>query len=133
MDYPPPSYSEPAPRSGNSLALVSMILGIVAWVFGLGGSCIVGMVLPVGVSCTVSLLALGGLAAAICGHVAQGQIKASGGMQGGGGQATAGIIMGWLGFGLPLCLLLAGVVVIVILALSGPAIGDVFSNIILSL
>lgn len=76
---PPPSYyaNQPYPyapaRPTNGLAIASLVLGLV-WCFGLG-----------------SLLAV------IFGHVAKRQIKESGGAQTGGGMATAGLVLGWLG------------------------------------
>ena len=69
------------PKSTNGLAISSMVLGIV-WVYWLG-----------------SILAL------IFGYVALGQIRDSGGRQGGRGMAIAGIVLGWVGVGvLTLCI-----------------------------
>jgi hypothetical protein len=69
-----PTYAAPAaPQSTNGLAIASLVLGIV-WIAGLG-----------------SLLAL------IFGVVSKRQIRDSGGRQGGGGMATAGIVLGIVG------------------------------------
>ena len=79
---PPPSpvpYGQPgyvyAPRT-NSLAIASLVTGILAWLL-----------------CPL----LGGILAVIFGHVSRGQIKRSG--EGGGGMALAGLILGYLNLG----------------------------------
>ena len=71
----PPGYGQPVPvgQTTNGLAIASLVLGIV-WVFGLG-----------------SILAV------IFGFVARKQIRESGGRQGGGGMAIAGIVLGFVG------------------------------------
>ncbi len=68
----------------NALAIVSLIFGILGWTL-----------MPV----------IGNLIAIICGHIARGQIRQSGGTQEGDGLALAGLILGYLG-------LLLGMVVI---------------------
>jgi hypothetical protein len=94
----------------NTLALVSMILGIagipLSFCYGMG--------------------VLSSIAALITGIIARKQIKDSAGKETGDGMALAGIILGSI-FGI---LILLAVVVIVILALMGPAIGSIFSNIV---
>ena len=80
---PPPGpvapYGQPlyvyAPRT-NSLAIASLVTGILSWVL-----------------CPF----LGAILAVIFGHVARGQIKQSG--EGGGGMAIAGLILGYLNLG----------------------------------
>jgi hypothetical protein len=82
--YPPPP---PPPVGGTSAwAIISLIGGILGWlgVFGIGG-----------------------LVAVICGHIAKGEIRKSGGTVTGGGLATTGLILGYLN--------LAGVLVAVCL------------------
>jgi len=64
-----PAASLQPQASTNGLAITSMIMGLLG----------------------ISPLAL------IFGYVAKGQIRASGGLQAGGGMATAGIVLGWLG------------------------------------
>lgn len=61
------------PARINGLAIASMVLGIV-WIYGIGAA-----------------LAL------IFGYRARRQIQASGGAESGGGMATAGIVLGWVG------------------------------------
>lgn len=78
--YPPP----PALRPTNGMAVASMILGIL-WLYWLG-----------------SILAL------IFGYIAKKQIKER--HESGGGMATAGIVLGWVGVGL-LVVVLAAVVI----------------------
>lgn len=67
--------------------------------------------------------------AIITGHMAKKEIRNSQGRLTGDGMATAGLILGYV----QLILVIIPVCVIVILALMGPAIGDVFSNIILNI
>jgi len=69
--YPPSVYVY-GPRS-NSLAVASLIFGIISWFL-----------------CPF----VGGLLAVILGHVAKSQIRRSG--EGGGGLATAGLILGYI-------------------------------------
>ena len=94
----------------NSLAIVSLILGVVSipMLFCYGGG------IPFGI------------AALITGLIARRQIKESGGAQNGEGMALAGTILGGIVgvfFGLVVC-------VISILLLLGPVVGNVFSNIV---
>ena len=75
----------PAPMTRSSTtALISMIAGIAGWT-----------VLPF----------LGAIVAVITGHIAQSEIKKSGGLVTGKGMAVAGLIMGYLSIALGLCLL----------------------------
>ena len=72
----PPVYSAPVMvirPATNSLAVVSLVAGIISWFM-----------------CPF----VGGILAVITGHVARSQIKRSG--EGGGGLATAGLILGYL-------------------------------------
>ncbi|WP_172639426.1 DUF4190 domain-containing protein [Streptomyces tailanensis] len=77
-----PAYPYAPPRPTNGLAIASMVLGIV-WIYWIG-----------------SVLAL------IFGYVARKQIKER--HEGGGGMATAGIVLGWVGVGVLSLLLVAG-------------------------
>ena len=79
------------PRQGTSgMAIASMVLGIL-WLYWIG-----------------SILAL------VFGYVAKRQIRDSGGTLGGGGMATAGIVLGWIGVAV-----LAVGIVVAIAAASG--------------
>jgi uncharacterized membrane protein SpoIIM required for sporulation len=79
--YPP----NQIPQTRNStMAIVSLISGIAGW-----------SLLPF----------LGSIVAIITGHIAQGEIKKSGGMITGKGMATAGLILGYLSVALGLCAL----------------------------
>lgn len=79
---PPPMYAPPGATYGyqkqsvNGFAIASLVLGIV-WIYWIG-----------------SILAL------VFGYMAKRQIAASNGNEGGGGLATAGIVLGWIGIGL---------------------------------
>lgn len=68
--YGQPQWGPPATKT-NGMAIASMVLGIV-WIYWIG-----------------SILAL------VFGYIAKSQIKKRG--EGGGGMATAGIILGWIG------------------------------------
>ncbi len=84
----------------NTLALTSMILGIaaivLAFIWGIG-------VIP-------------GIVAVILGHIGMGQIKSSGGTQGGNGMALAGLITGYIAIGIAVIYVV--VIVLVFSALS---------------
>jgi hypothetical protein len=98
------------PATTNGLAIASLVLGIIS----------------VPTSCCYGGGILFAIPAFITGLVARMQIQASDGTQRGEGMALAGMIMG----GLVTAFLGIAIVVIIVLALLGPAIGEVFSNII---
>lgn len=92
-------------RETSGLAIASLVTGILTW-----------FLIPI----------LGAIAAVITGHLAKREIRDSADRLGGDGMATAGLVLGYLQvvfIVVPLCL-------IVLLALMGPAIGNVFSNIV---
>ena len=68
--------AQPAAALTSSLAIWSLVLGILA----------------------LLLAGLTAIPAVICGHLALGKIKRSGGTQSGGGLAIAGLVTGYLGF-----------------------------------
>lgn len=78
----PPGYAPP-PRT-NGMAIAAMVLGIV-WIYWIG-----------------SILAL------VFGYVARRQIRERG--ESGGGMATAGIVLGWVGVGTLGLLLVGGLI-----------------------
>lgn len=83
-------YSAPGPAAPrtSSMAIISLISGIAAW---------------------LGIFGLGGLLAVIFGHMAKGEIRKSGGMVTGDGMATAGLILGYANIALAvigLCLFL---------------------------
>lgn len=72
--YPPvPQFVAAPPTSGAAVA--GLVFGILSYVF-----------LPL----------IGSIIAVICGHVALGQIKSSGGRVGGSGMAIAALVLGYL-------------------------------------
>jgi hypothetical protein len=71
---PPYGYPYAPPQRTNGLAIASMVLGIL-WLYWIG-----------------SILAL------VFGYVARKQIRERN--EGGGGMATAGIVLGWIGVGI---------------------------------
>ncbi|GAB4081132.1 DUF4190 domain-containing protein [Modestobacter muralis] len=81
---PPYGYGYPPPQRTNGMAIASMVLGIL-WIYWIG-----------------SVLAL------VFGYVAKRQIRERG--EAGGGMATAGIVLGWVGIGILAVILLFGVV-----------------------
>ena len=89
--YPPQpaGYGYPPPQRTNGMAIASMVLGIL-WLYWVG-----------------SILAL------VFGYVAKKQIRERG--DSGGGMATAGIVLGWVGVGF----LVIGLLVVVIANTSG--------------
>ncbi|NEK60631.1 DUF4190 domain-containing protein [Geodermatophilus sabuli] len=80
---PPYGYPYPPPQRTNGLAIASMVLGIL-WLYWIG-----------------SILAL------VFGYVAKNQIRERG--DAGGGMATAGIVLGWVGVGVFALVLVAGI------------------------
>ena len=80
--YPYP-YPYPPPQRTNGMAIASMVLGIL-WLYWIG-----------------SILAL------VFGYVAKKQIRERG--EAGGGMATAGIVLGWIGVGILVLGLLVGI------------------------
>ena len=101
----PPSGASPE-TSGKAIA--SLVFGILTWVF-----------LPI----------LGGIIAIIVGNLALSDIKKSDGRLSGSGMAKAGIILSVI----QLVLILVPVCMLCLLSMLGPAIGNVFSGIILSI
>jgi hypothetical protein len=108
-----PSLERPAspmtpPPENSTLSIVSLVSGLLGW-----------FLLPF----------IGAIAAIITGHMAKAEIRDSMGSLGGDGLATAGLVLGYVQIVfciVPLC-------VIFILAMMGPSIGNIFSNIILNI
>jgi len=96
------------PSETSTLAIVSLVMGILTW-----------FLLPI----------IGAIVAIITGHMAKSEIRNSIGRLTGNGLATAGLVLGYI----QVVFVVVPVCVIVILALMGPAIGNVFSNIILNI
>ncbi len=80
MTYPPSSFTPPSAQQTHTLAIVSLIFGIL----GLVGIC------P----------GLGAIVAVITGGMAQREIQADPARYTGDGLAKAGLILGWIGIGL---------------------------------
>ncbi|HSR48699.1 MAG TPA: DUF4190 domain-containing protein [Anaerolineales bacterium] len=104
----PPSPPIPTGPQTSTLAIVSLVAGILTW-----------LIVPV----------LGAIAAIVTGHMARNEIRKSPERLTGNGLATAGLV---LGYG-QIIFLVVPVCLIVVLALMGPAIGNVFSNIVTSI
>lgn len=104
----PPSSPATVEPPTSPLAIVSLVAGIATWIF-----------LPV----------IGALTAIITGHIAKNKIRNNAEALKGSGMATAGLILGYL----QIVLAIIPICVIVILALLGPAIGEVFSNVVINI
>jgi hypothetical protein len=78
----PPPLQDRVPPPTSSLSLTSLIMGIIGWVL-----------LPV----------VGSIIAVITGHMAKKEIRDSGGLLGGDGMATAGLILGYSNIIIGLC------------------------------
>jgi hypothetical protein len=86
--YQPGGYM-PAPLPNSQAAIVSLVFGILSYVM-----------LPF----------IGSIVAIVAGHIAKREIRDSNGQLGGGGMATAGLVLGYLQIGitaLVICLILA--------------------------
>jgi hypothetical protein len=95
-------YYPPAGPRTSTMAIVSLIGGIVGWT-----------VLPL----------LGSIVAVITGHMAKNEIKKSAGTVGGNGMATAGLVLGYIQLGLGLCVCIV-VAVMMALGMTIPFIGN---------
>jgi hypothetical protein len=132
--YPPPAPMYYPPRAGsNSMATFSFISGLIGWIIGLLTLCgnllvaifalvTIGLGSVLGI-CTTAVGIISPIAwliAILTGHIAKGQINRTG--EAGGGTATMGLIMGYIGLGL----ILGGICLGVILSLAGVAISVPF-------
>jgi len=109
----------------NKMALVSVISAAVGWVLGGLSSC-AGIILPPIGICGGIVFLIGNVVGVVTGYLGRKQIRESMGEQTGEGMGLTGLILGGLGTVLAICAL----VIVLILVVSGPAIGTVFSNII---
>lgn len=98
--------------TSNSLAVVSLGLGILSLASIFCGGLLIGIPTSIG--------------AIVTGVIARNQIKQSEGTQTGSGLAIAGIVLGILG----VVAVAVPILIITVLALFGPAIGDIFDNIL---
>lgn len=87
--YTPPDTALPAQQT-STLAIVSLVAGILGW---------------------IGLLGIGPIVAIVTGHMAKSEIRRSGGTLGGDGLATAGLVLGYLNLALTIlvvCLIVVG-------------------------
>jgi hypothetical protein len=83
MPDPEPTHPlDEVPAPTSTLALASLMMGILGWIF-----------LPV----------VGGIIAVITGHLAKREIRQSSGLLGGDGLATAGLLLGYANLIVGLC------------------------------
>ena len=92
----------------STLAVVSLVTGIACWI-----------ILPL----------VGSVIAVVTGHMAKKEIRASMGRLTGDGLATAGLLLGYMQI-IPIVLMILSACLILVLALLGPPIMDVFSGIV---
>ena len=95
-------YVPPAPPQTNGLAVASLVLGIIS------------------LACSQCLTAIPGI---IFGHIALGQIRRSGGTQGGRGLAIGGLVTGYISVGIVL-LIAVVYAAIVLLGIGGAVISS---------
>ncbi len=121
MDYQ--QYAPVSAPAKNGMAITSMVAGIVGWVFFLLTLCYnftIGAILTVatygiGSVCSIILGCISPIAwivAVITGHVAKNQIRDTGAS--GGGMATAGLIMGYIGVGLVVLAICAAIIMVIL-------------------
>jgi hypothetical protein len=101
----PPYPVTPPSAQTSTLAVVSLVAGLLTW-----------LIFPI----------VGAIIAIATGHMARTEIAKSVGRLSGNGLALTGLILGYA----QIFLLVIPFCVIVLLALLGPAIGNVFSNIV---
>lgn len=111
----------------NTMALISLISGIASIILLILGACLAALYPTTALcACPAALL---GVTSLITGLIGSQQIRENPTTQSGKGMAIAGIIIGCItGVLIGLAVLIIGV-----LALLGPAVGNVFSNIILQI
>jgi hypothetical protein len=102
---PPESYP-PYSAQSSTMAIVSLISGIISW-----------FLVPV----------LGGIVAVITGHMAKREIRDSGGRLTGDGLATAGLVLGYLNLGVTV-LSICAVGVLIALGVTTPFLCLPFAN-----
>ncbi|MBE3071056.1 MAG: DUF4190 domain-containing protein [Acidobacteria bacterium] len=107
------------PGPANLLAAVSLALGILGSVLALGS-------LPAALvmCCALPFLGIGlalGIGAAVCGHIALGQIRRSGGGQQGRGLAVAGLATGYAAVALAVIIAVLSVVALGLFGLAAAA------------
>ena len=122
--------SSSASAQTNPLSIASLVSGVAAWVIGGLGSCLMTFVFFPLAFCTAILFLGGNIAAAIMGHMARNQIRQNAGAQTGDGMALTGIVLGWGGVGISV-LAVCGLILVAVLL--GPAMGSVYSEIMLTL
>lgn len=120
---------ESAHMTRNQNARISVGSAAVAWIVGGIGSCCLTFVFPVATYCTGPIFLIGSLAAAVTGYMGRKQIQQEGGSKEDEQWATIGMILGIIGSVLAIGFLCFVVFGIASLALLGPDIGGVFSEI----
>jgi purine-cytosine permease-like protein len=113
------------------MSVTSIGAAAVGWLLGGIGTCCLFFIpfLSVGTYCTGPIFLIGNLVAAVTGYMARKQIKETGGSKEDEQWATIGMILGIIGSILGIGLVCLAVSSIAGLALLGPGIGDVFSEI----
>jgi len=120
---------ESAHVSRNSMARTSVGAAAVAWILGGIGTCCLFFVFPVGAYCTGPIFLIGSIIAAVTGFMGRKQIQEEGGSKEDEQWATVGMILGIIGSVLAIGFLCLAVFGFASLALLGPDIGGVFSEI----
>ena len=116
---------EAGPKN-NTMAIISLVAGIVGILSSCVGPFVVTFFLPILAVFCVGGGGLLGIASLVTGIIGATQIKKSAGAEKGKGMAITGIVLGAINIIIP-CALVA--LMPVLLAILGPVIGDVFSQI----
>ena len=89
----------------NTKGTISLIVGVVGLALGLLTFCLVG-------PCSLLFTVIGAILGLILGYQAKREVAESGGTQGGGGLATAGVVLGWINAGISLVLIVFGILAV---------------------
>lgn len=114
----------------NTMATTSIGSAAVAWlVGGIGTCCMLVLPIPFGTLCTGGIFLIGNIVALVTGYMGRQQIQQEGGSVQDEQWANIGMILGIVGTIVGLGLVCLSVASIAGLALLGPGLGDVFSEI----
>ncbi len=124
----------------NQMAVISIVAGLGGWLvfilfmclslaFGALGALTfgVGSILSVCLIPVQCLIPIAWIVGVVTGHMALGQIRDSGGVEGGRGMAIAGLISGYLGLGI-ICLLLVLLIILVVTGASLPFLEEILEE-----
>ncbi len=126
MDPAPVEARPSAPM--NPFAIVSLAAALVGWGVGGLGSLGLFFAFPPAALCTFLVFFIGCAVGAATGQAGRSQIRSGEGPEGGEGLATTGLVLGGIGLGVAVLMICLGVVGVVVLALLGPSLTNVYYN-----